>query len=207
MTALRLQYIVLADLVGSTKFTARMGNDMGIARMREFEDAAREALVLMKPPTSGKIVKAEGDGVLLVFDHFPDIVHWNFEFHDSLQTKRMPDGTFRLRMGGRVDPMKARIWVHIGEVHLEENDVRGLAVNELHKIEQAAKPNAPEGAVILTHLARDLAITSLYPKQCKLRRFDRAKLEGRPLIRLYQLVVKADIAFVRDRQLRAGMDV
>lgn len=192
----RLQYIVLADLVGSTKFTRKMGNDVGIVLLREFEDAARQALAYMKPKTSGQIVKTEGDGVLLIFDHFPDIVHWYLEFQGGLKTKITDDGGFRLRMAG----MKARVWVHAGEVCLQENDMHGLAVNEIHKIEQAAKVKTPEGTVILTQLARELARPSLYPKQCQLRLRDKVKLEGRPLIKLYELVVKAGIAFMMDRQ-------
>ncbi|MBE0545226.1 MAG: hypothetical protein IH623_28135 [Verrucomicrobia bacterium] len=198
-----LKYIVLADLVGSTTFTSEFGNDVGIARTREFEKAAREPLAYTLPPTSGKFVKTVGDAVLLVFDHFPDVVSWHLEFQGALQFSGLSEETPHLRK----ERMEARVWVHAGEVCLEENDLHGLAVNELHKIETSTKAATPGGQVFLTHLAAELARAALYPKNCELKECTEVQMLGRPTIRLYRLSVTSDFGFLIGAQSKARTNV
>jgi hypothetical protein len=79
-----IYYVVLADLVGSTNYMKKMGNDAGIARLNAFVGAAKQALTQSKPKNSGEFIKDNGDAVLFVFRHFPDIVQWRLEFDGSL---------------------------------------------------------------------------------------------------------------------------
>jgi len=100
--------------------------------------------------------------------------------------------------------MLARIWVHVGEVQVEPNDVHGLAVSDLYKVEQSTKRHVSAGSVALTKLARDVAFPALYPKQCELKPLEVAPLDGRESMKLYELVVKADVAFLISHQAKAA---
>jgi class 3 adenylate cyclase len=197
----RLQYIVLADLVASTATTRKLGNDVGIYRMREFEDAARQALSIVKPRPSARFVKTIGDAVLLTFDHFPHILCWKIELDASLQFKVTPEGNSRLRAQG-MPRMAARIWIHVGEVEIDQGDIHGLAVNELCKTEQAAKPLVPAGAIVATRAVREVAGPTLFPKQCKFTTLKGTGLRGGPK-RLFTIDIKADIAFMISQQRKA----
>lgn len=194
----RLQYIVLADLVASTATTRKLGNDVGIYRMREFEDAARQALSIVKPRPSARLVKTIGDAVLLTFDHFPHILCWKLELDASLQFKIQADGAHRLRAQG-TPRMQARIWIHAGEVEYTQGDIYGLAVSELCKTEQAAKPLVPAGAIVATRAVREVAGPTLFPKQCKFTTLKGTGLRGGPK-RLFSIDMKADIAFMITQQ-------
>lgn len=197
----RLQYIVLVDLVASTATTRELGNDVGIYRMREFEDAVKQALNIMKPRPSARMVKTIGDAVLLTFDHFPHILCWKLELDASLQFKIQAGGAHGLRAQG-TPRMQARIWIHVGEVEYTQGDIYGLAVSELCKTEQAAKPLVPAGAVVATRAAREVAGPTLFPKQCKFTTLKGTGLRGGPK-RLFTIDMKADIAFMISQQRKA----
>lgn len=184
-----LHYVVLADLADSTDYMKRMGNDAGINRLNAFIGAAKEALAHSKPNNSGEFIKASGDAVLLVFKYFPDVVQWLLEFQGSL--------TFAWRHD---KPLTARIWVHAGEITFRNGDAHGLAINQVFKVEARAKRKTRVGELVLTHVARDVADPVLFPKQCVLMPCGKVKLAGHPSISLHRLVVKADIAFMIDKQ-------
>ena len=196
-----IYYIVMADLVGSSGYTTKMGNDAGIARSEEFKRAVMQACehaLFAWPGHTGVFVKTVGDAVLLVFKHFPDIVQWYLEF----------DGVL-FYTPTRTEPMKARIWVHVGEVRFEEGDFSGSAVNELCKIEKKAKDAIEAGCLVLSHLANQIAKPALFPKHCALKYRMSMKLEGHSSVKLYQ-VVKADLPFLiskQTRQRRANEDI
>ncbi|HOX60006.1 MAG TPA: hypothetical protein P5205_22125 [Candidatus Paceibacterota bacterium] len=197
----RLQYLVLADLVASTATTKKMGNDVGIYRMREFEDAARQALNTVKPRITGRVAKTIGDAVLLTFDHFPHILCWKIEFDGALQFKILPDGRHELR-AQRMPRLEARVWIHVGEVELTKGDVHGLAVNQLCKTEQAGKSLVLPGATVATRAVREVAGPTLYPKQCKFARLKGTGLRDAPPP-LWAIDMKADIPFMISQQRKA----
>ncbi len=186
-----IYYVVLADLVESTSDMKKMGNDAGGVRLSAFERAARQALEFITPSDSGLCVKADGDAVLLVFTHFPDIVQWYLEFDGVLNRDLI-----------QKDPMRARVWVHAGEVRFKDSDIKSLAVSQLFKIEKKAKTKTKAGNLVLTHLAREIAKPALFPIQVELKRFHRVKLEDGSVVELYRLVTKADIAFLLEKQYR-----
>lgn len=193
--------IVLADLVASTATTKKLGNDVGIYRMREFEDAVKQALSIMKPRPSARMVKTIGDAVLLTFDHFPHILCWKIEFDGTLQFRALPEGRHELRAQG-TPRLEARVWIHVGEVEFSQGDVHGLAVSQLCKIERAAKSLVLPGATVATGAVRAVAGPTLYPKQCKLTPLKGTGRRGGPE-RLWTIDMKADIPFMISQQRKA----
>jgi class 3 adenylate cyclase len=187
-----IYYIVLADLVGSTKFGAQMGDAALTARVSAFVEASKEALKNAKmSANSGRFVKQVGDGVLLLFNHFPDVVQWHMEFHGSLVVAAVHYGH-----------LQARTCVHAGEVRFENGDASALAVNQVFKMEKRVRA----GDLVLTETARQLAIASLYPPQCEFESFDNVPLDGYPEpVKLHRLLIKADIAFLIDKCRRAEL--
>jgi class 3 adenylate cyclase len=188
----QISYLVLTDLVGSTSYTRKLGNDAGQARVAAFERAIRTALANAKPSNSGLVVKTTGDSVLLLFSHFPDIVQWHLECLGTLHLDAIP-GT---------EPKEARTWVHVGEVDREERDVHGLAVSELFTVEKLMKARATPGELIITGTACAIARPALYPKQCSLNNWGNARLDADTEVDLFSLAVTGDIAFLIDKQRR-----
>src|SRR4051794_5541624 len=104
-----IYYIVLADLVGSTKYGVKMGNAALTARIQTFVEASKEAIKNAKmSQNSGRFIKSVGDGVLIAFNHFPDVVQWQMEFHGALCLAAIHH-----------DPFEARICVHAGELRFD----------------------------------------------------------------------------------------
>jgi class 3 adenylate cyclase len=193
-----LRYVVLADLKGSTQFAMQMGNDAALALMDEFEDAVREGLADIATPNSGFVVKRVGDGILLVFEHFPDVVEWWLHFHGTIQFKV----TNVASPTKRPFQMAVRVWVHVGEVSIRNGDANGVCVNELFKIEQLCKSSIVSGDLILTAITRDLAVSTLYPPQCCIEQLETSPNGLGKQVLLFRLRVNSDLAFLvgKDRK-------
>jgi class 3 adenylate cyclase len=187
-----LYYLVLADLVGSTEFARQMGNDTSKAQLERFEFAAKQALTHCTPKNSGEFIKPVGDAVLLVFQHFPDIVEWHIQFDGNLLLTS-------LAMNG-TRGMCTRILVDAGEIVFCGSDISGLALNELFKIEKAGKSKLPAGALVLTDTARSLAEPSLFPRQCVLEHISTLIIKPKKRVTLSRIVIKADIPFLMSKQ-------
>jgi class 3 adenylate cyclase len=184
-----IYYIVLADLVGSTKFGAKWGNAALTARIHTFVEASKKALENAKMTlNSGRFLKPVGDGVLLAFNHFPDVVQWHMEFDGALHLAAI-----------RQEELQTRVCVHAGELRFHEGDTLNLATNQVSKMEK----KAGAGEIVLSDIAYELALPSLYPKQCEFKDHGTARIDGhsRPM-KLHRLVVKADIAFLIDKTAR-----
>jgi len=184
-----IYYIVLADLVGSTKFGAKMGNAALAARVHIFVEASKKALGHPKiSSNSGRFLKSIGDGVLILFNHFPDVVQWQIEYAGILSSAAI-----------RHEQIQARICVHAGEVRFADGDTSTLAINQVFKMEK----KVGAGDLVLSDIAHNLALPSLYPKQCEFEEYGTVRLDGytRP-VKLHRLVVKADIAFLIDKTAR-----
>lgn len=178
-----IYYLVLADLVDSTKFAARMGNAAYTARVDTFVEACRKALEnAQRSSNSGRFVKTVGDAVLVVFNHFPDVIQWDMEFDGTLGLAEIHN-----------EPFLRRTCVHVGEIRFKAGDPSSLAVNQIFKMEKQVRA----GALVLTSVAHDLALASVYPKQCEFEDCGTVSLEGytRP-VKLHRLIIKADIAFL-----------
>lgn len=185
-----IYYIVLADLVGSTKSGAQLGNSALAARTQTFIGAAHKALENARKASSnsGFFIKSVGDGALLLFTYFPDVVQWQMEFEGVLHLAAPND-----------EPLRARVCVHAGEVRYVGSDVNALAINQVFKMEK----HVGAGEIVLTDVAHKLAAPSLYPKQCQFERCRSVRLEGYGSpVKLHRLVIKADLAFLIDKTAR-----
>ena len=180
-----IYYIVLADLIGSTQFAARMGNDAQIVRIRNFISATQQALNNAKMSNnSGRYIKSVGDAALIVFSHFPDVVQWSMEFDGALSLTALAQ-----------EPLQARICVHAGEVRFENGEARSLAINQLFKMEKRKKVGP--GIMILSDIAYTLAVSSLYPQLCIFKEYGTVRLDEYPRpMKLFSLIVHDALSFL-----------
>jgi class 3 adenylate cyclase len=128
-----LATLVFTDLVGSTTIAARLGD----TRWREllsshFESARREL-----ERFGGREVKTTGDGMLATFDGPARALHC----------------AAAIRRDARSRELQIRAGVHVGEVELVGEDVRGVTVHEAARIMSAADPDE----ILVSDLTRALA--------------------------------------------------
>jgi class 3 adenylate cyclase len=138
-----LYYIVLADLVGSTKYGVARGNDALSKRIEYFVLSAFNALNGAQIKNVSLFVKEIGDAVLFVFQHFPDIIEWASGFRKWLE--------IATRTGD--DPYQVRICVNVGEVSLQGVNPLSLAVSQTFKMEKSVSA----GQIVLTEPAYHVA--------------------------------------------------
>lgn len=137
-----IYYIVLVDLVGSTKFSAEYGNAKMDERIRHFVSFSFQALNASKIRNTCIFLKEIGDAVLFVFQHFPDILKWRNEFQKNLDIFK-----------SHTEPYILRTCIHVGEVSLNGVNPISLAISQTFKMEKAI--NA--GQIGLTETAYNIA--------------------------------------------------
>lgn len=125
-----IYYIVLVDIVGSTKFAAEYGNLKLSERIKTFVTFSFNALSESKIKNNGIFLREIGDAVLFIFQHFPDILKWR----DNLQKYLDIFCTTN-------DPYTLRTCVHVGEVTLEGVNPITLAVSQTFKMEKTVQAN------------------------------------------------------------------
>lgn len=186
-----IYYVIHADTVGSTEHALRMGNTALNCRAHTFVECSRKALENAKMSSnSGRFVKSIGDGVLIVFSHFPDVVQWWLELQPLLHLESVDQ-----------EPLKARVRVHAGEVQFTEGDAFALAINQVVKLDKKARSHK----FVLSEIAHALALPSVYPKQCVFKRCGIAQLDDcSRAIELHRLDTKAGIAFLMNKTREAS---
>jgi class 3 adenylate cyclase len=127
-----LATLLFADLVSSTELAVQLGDGAWRERLSSYFEAARVALERF----GGREVKTTGDGLLATFDGSARALH----------------GAAALRRIARRDGLRVRIGVHVGEVELVGDDVRGVAVHETARIMAAAEPDE----IVVSELTRAL---------------------------------------------------
>ena len=137
-----LYYIVLVDLVGSTKYAVAHGNGALAERIQNFVKSSFNALNEAPIANLGLFVKEIGDAVLFVFQHFPDIVLWSARFRRYLSLFEMNDEKYAIRT-----------CVNIGEVSLQGVNPLSLAISQTFKMEK----EVPTDAIVLTDPAYHVA--------------------------------------------------
>jgi len=142
-----LYYIVLADLVGSTKFLEKYGNEKAAARIINFVQAGIKALVKSKKVNKAYFLKEVGDSVLLIFTHASDIVQWNEQFREELY----------FRSSFAEEEFEIRTCVHVGEVCLHDANPLCLSVSETFKMEK----QVGAGKLVFSELAAKVAKPAL----------------------------------------------
>jgi len=120
-----LYYIVLVDLVGSTEYGVRHGNEKLAGRIQKFVTCSFNALNDSEIRNVALFIKEIGDAVLFIFQHFPDVLIWNSKFRECLGIFEHND-----------EPYHIRTSVNIGEVFLEGINPLSLAVSQTFKMEK-----------------------------------------------------------------------
>jgi class 3 adenylate cyclase len=128
-----LATLLFADVVGSTEIASRLGDAAWRDLLSQtFEDVRSEL-----ERFGGREVKTTGDGMLVTFDG----------------SARAVQCAAAVRRIARTNELQLRIGVHVGEVEMVGDDVRGVAVHEAARIMAAA--GADE--ILVSELTRTLA--------------------------------------------------
>jgi len=169
-------YLVLLDLVGSTKFSVENGNDATAKRIEYFVTSSFWALNESQKSNVGLFVKEIGDAVLYIFQHFPDILRWKGKLDELLSTSE--------KWGH--PPIVFRTCIHIGEVSLHGVNPLSLAVSQTFKMEKSVSG----GDVVLTDPAYHVAWPSIARAYHGFREYGSVDLDGFPkAVDLHQLVL------------------
>lgn len=131
-----LATLLFTDIVGSTARAAELGDARWRDVMSEHFIGARAELERYR----GREVKTTGDGLLATFDSPGQALRCA----SAIQARTNREG-LRIRAG-----------VHIGEVELVDDDVRGVAVHEASRIMGAAAADE----ILVSELTRTIAETS-----------------------------------------------
>ncbi len=128
-----LATLLFTDLVDSTATAARLGD----TRWRELLSAHYESVRSELERFRGREVETTGDGLLATFEGAGRALHC----------------AVAIRRVSRRDGLPVRIGVHVGEVELVGQDVRGVTVHEAARIMAAAGPDE----ILVSELTRALA--------------------------------------------------
>ena len=128
-----LSTLVFADLVGSTELAARLGDVAWRDVLSHYFEAVRGELERY----GGREVKTTGDGMLATFDGSARALHF----------------AAAIRRLARDSELRVRVGVHVGEVELVGDDVRGVTVHEAARIMAAAAPDE----ILVCEVTRALA--------------------------------------------------
>jgi adenylate/guanylate cyclase family protein len=131
-----LATLLFTDLVGSTAKASELGDARWRGLISEHFVAARAELERYR----GREVKTTGDGLLATFDS-PG---------QALRCAAAIQGV------ARRDGLRMRAGVHIGEVELVEDDIRGVTVHEASRVMAAAEADE----ILVSSLTRTIAETS-----------------------------------------------
>jgi class 3 adenylate cyclase len=125
--------LLFADVVGSTEAAARIGDAAWRDLLSQYFEAMRAELERF----GGREVKTTGDGMLVTFDG----------------SARAVQCAASVRRIAREHGLQLRIGVHVGEVEIVGDDVRGVTVHEAARIMAAAGPDE----ILVSDLTRMLA--------------------------------------------------
>jgi class 3 adenylate cyclase len=131
-----LATLLFTDIVDSTKLATQMGD----ARWRELLSAHLVSARAELERFGGREVNTTGDGLLATFDGPARALHCAVAIRDSAVR----------------DELHIRAGVHVGEVEVVGDDVRGSAVHEAARIMAAAGPDE----ILVSDLTRALAQAS-----------------------------------------------
>jgi class 3 adenylate cyclase len=128
-----LATLLFADVVGSTEVASHLGD----AAWRDLLSQTFEDIRMELERYGGREVKTTGDGMLITFDG----------------SARAVQCASSVRRIARENDLHLRIGVHVGEVEMVGDDVRGVSVHEAARIMAAAGPDE----ILVSDLTRMLA--------------------------------------------------
>lgn len=128
-----LATILFTDIVGSTELAERIGDAALKRTIGMHNDVVRTVVIQF----GGREANTAGDSFLVVFDGAERAIRCGLALVDALAAIRVP----------------IRVGVHSGEVEMDGDDVRGVAVHTAARV--AGKAGA--GDVVVSGTTRDLA--------------------------------------------------
>ena len=128
--------VLFTDIVESTRAAREAGDEAWRRRLNRFE--ADTALIVGR--RRGTVVKTTGDGTLATFDG----------------PGRAVDASIALRDHARSLGLELRAGVHTGEIERRGDDISGLAVHLVARLQSVAAP----GEVVVSRTVVDLTIGS-----------------------------------------------
>jgi adenylate cyclase len=140
--------IVFVDLVESVQHYA-CNEALAIERWRRFADQTRGAWLEQH---SGRLVRTDGDGLLLEFIDAARAVGAVFALHAAMTA-----------LNGRyaaAEPMHLRAGIHVAEVTFDEYEAYGAGVNLAQRITSLAQP----GQTLVSDSARDGLVDGLHAR-------------------------------------------
>ena len=131
-----LRTLLFTDLVDSTQIAIRLGDARWRELLSEHFTGARAELERFQ----GREVTTTGDGIVATFDGPARAIHC----------------AAAIRRRAEANDLHIRAGVHVGEVELVGNDVRGVAMHEAARIMAAAGTDE----ILVSELTRALAIST-----------------------------------------------
>lgn len=157
-------YIVLVDLVGSTKYLTNYGNEKAAARIISFVQAGVETFINIEKVNTAYFLKEVGDSVLFIFSHVYDLVKWHHDFESALHQRSI---LFE-------EDLEIRTCVHLGEVSLHDDNPLCLSVSETFKMEKMIS----SGKIVFSEAAACIAAPSLKGKNYIFQAYQKCDLVG-----------------------------
>jgi adenylate cyclase len=138
--------VCFVDLVESVRLYAS-DESLAIVRWRSFAQRARQFWV---PAAGGRVVRTDGDGLLIEFTDAVHAVAGAFALHAGLA---------ELNAGqSGSEPLMLRVGVHVAEVVFDEHEAYGAGVNVAQRLTALAQP----GQTLITAAARDGLVDGLH---------------------------------------------
>lgn len=131
-----LTTVLFADIVGSTRRAAEMGDAAWSRVLGEFTETSQTEVNRFR----GRMIKSTGDGLLATFDGPTRAVRCGCALRDQ----------------ARALGLELRVGLHSGECLLRQGDVLGIAVHIASRVSEAAGP----GEVLVSGTVRDLSVGS-----------------------------------------------
>lgn len=120
--------IGFADLVESVRVFAADEN-AAIARWRRFAELARHEWL---PAAGGRVIRTDGDGLLMEFADTPRAVAAAFALHAGLAKLDAQNPS--------AEPMALRVGLHVADVTFDAHEAYGVGVNLAQRITSLAQP-------------------------------------------------------------------
>jgi class 3 adenylate cyclase len=128
-----LATLLMTDLVGSTARAMAVGDAAWREALALHHERVRGELELFR----GREIDTAGDGVLAMFDGAARAL----QCAAAIRTAVAPDG------------LQVRVGVHVGEVEVAGDDLRGVTVHEVARIAALAEP----GEILVSEITRTMA--------------------------------------------------
>jgi class 3 adenylate cyclase len=143
-----IYYLVLVDIVGSTDYAVEHGDDAAAAMIESFVKAGFDAVSDIEPTSTVRLLDDLADAVILVFQHFPDILRWQAMLDARLDALAAGRDAIRIRV---------RTCVHVGDIVFHGVEPAGPAVSQIFEFEK----EVGAGEICLTQSAYEMGRTTL----------------------------------------------